>query len=77
MMSAASIILPRLKLPPVFPLINHGIELSQRFLDTAHLVDEPGIHGLGPHQDSAQVPGEHLCIMHQLPQLVIGNIGMV
>lgn len=69
--------LKRRKLPPAFPIINHGIKLSQRFLDTAYLVDKSCLHGLGPHQNSAQIPGEHLCIMHQLPQLVIGDVGMV
>ena len=67
----------RRNLPPAFPIINHGIKLSKGFLDASHLVDKSRLHGLGSHQNSAQVPGQHLCIMHQLPQLVIGDIGMV
>ena len=67
----------RRNLPPAFPIINHGIKLSKGFLDASHLVDKSRLHGLGSHQNSAQVPGQHLCIMHQLPQLVIGDIGMI
>ena len=47
--------------------VNHLIQFPQGFLNPAHLVDESCLHCLFPHQHGSQVPGQHLCIVHQVP----------
>ena len=60
----------------VFRPVNHLMKLFYCLPDSAYLVNQPFFHRLLSYQHRSQILGQHLCIVHQILQLVIGDVGM-
>ena len=49
------------------------MQFFKRPVDAAHLVDEPLLHRLCPHQNGAQILGQHAGVQHHGLQLLLGR----